>query len=85
MYDGDQMTPRQAYTHYTRLLVLNSVGVMAVTVAECGQQKLPVVPDPVSFPEHILVDFRAFSNSDIKTKAKHLTQAAHLRGWQYQA
>ena len=83
MYDGDQMTPQQAYTHYTQLLMLNSVGVMAVTVAECEQQQLPVLPDPVLFPEHVLVDFRAFSNSEIKTKAKHLTQAARLRGWQY--
>ena len=85
VYDGDQMTPQQAYAHYTQLLVLNSVGIMAVTVAECEKQGLPVVPDPVPFPEHVLVDFRAFSNSDIKTKAKHLTQAARLRGWQHKA
>lgn len=83
MYDGDQMTPQQAYTHYTRTLMLNSVGVMAVTVAECQQQELPVVPDPASFAEHVLVDFRAFSNSDIETKAKRLAQAARFRGWQY--
>lgn len=83
VYDGDQITPQQAHTHYTRLLELNSVGIMAVTVAECEQQDLPVAPDPRPFPEHVLVDFRAFSNSDIRTKAKHLAQAAILRGWQF--
>ena len=35
VYDGDQMTPQQAYAHYTQQLALNSVGIMAVTVAEC--------------------------------------------------
>ena len=85
MYDGDQMTPRQAYAHYTQQLALNSAGIMAVTVAECGKQELPVIPDPVPFPEHVLVDFRDYSNSDIRTKAKHLTQAARLRGWQHKA
>ena len=85
MYDGDQMTPQQAYTHYTQLLMLNSAGIVAVTVAECEKQELPVIPDPVPFPEHVLVDFRAHSNSDIKTKSKHLTQAARIRGWQHKA
>ena len=85
VYDGDQIPPQQAYTHYTETLMLNSAGVMAVTVAECQRQQLPVLPDPVPFPEHVLVDFRALSNSEIKTKSKHLTQAARLRGWQYRA
>ncbi len=79
------MMPQQAYAHYTQQLALNSVGIMAVTVAECEKQELPVIPDPVPFQEHVLVDFRDCSNSDIKTKAKHLTQAARLRGWQHKA
>ena len=72
VYDGDQMTPQQAYTHYTRTLMLNSVGVMAVTVAECQQQELPVVPDPASFAEHVLVDFRAFLQLGHKDKGQAL-------------
>ena len=56
---------------------------MALTVAECGKQELPVTPDPEPFPEHVVIDFRDCSNADIKTKAKYLTRAAVLRGWQY--
>ena len=85
MYDGDQITPPRAYAHYTRLLELNSVGIIAVTVEECEKQKLPVIPDPLPFPEHVLIDFRDCSNSDTKTKAKHLTEAARIRGWQHKA
>lgn len=85
MYDGNQVTAREAHAHYTQQLELSSVGVMAVTVAECQQQELPVVPDPVPFPAHVVIDFHAFSNAEIKTKAKHLTRAARLRGWQYHA
>ncbi len=83
VYDGDQMTAQQAYCHYTHKLGLTSVGVMALTVAECGKQELPVTPDPEPFPEHVVIDFRDCSNADIKTKAKYLTRAAVLRGWQY--
>ena len=83
VYDGDQVMAQQAYVHYTSSLGLPSVGVMAVNVHECGQQSLPVTPDPVLFPEHVVIDFRDCSNTDIKTKAKYLTRAATLRGWQY--
>ncbi len=83
VYDGDRMTAQQAYRHYTHQLGLTSVGVMALTVAEWWQQKLPVTCYPEPFPEHVVIDFRDCSNADIKTKAKYLTRAAVLRGWQY--
>ena len=83
MCDGDQLTAREAHAHYTQQLELSSVGVMAVAVAECQQQELPVVPDPVPFPAHVVLDFRAFSNAGIRTTAKHLTHAARVRDWQY--
>ena len=83
VYDGDRMTAQQAYCHYAYKLCLTSVGVMALTVAECGKQELPVTPDPEPFPEHVVIDFRDCSNADIKTKAQYLTRAAVLRGWQY--
>ena len=83
VYDGDQATPQAAYAHYTQQLGLQSRGVVAVSVAECEQQELPVKPDPVPFPEHVVIDFRDFSESKIRTKAKHLTHAARIRGWQY--
>ena len=83
VYDGDRMTAEQAFRHYTQELRLTSIGVLALTVAECWQQELPVTCDPEPFPEHVVIDFRDCSNADIKTKAQYLTRAAVLRGWQY--
>jgi hypothetical protein len=83
VYDGDQMTAQEAYRHYTQRLKLTSAGVIALTVVECRQQELPVTPDPEPFPEHVVIDFSDYSNAEIKTKAKYLTRAAMLRGWQY--
>ena len=85
VYDGDQISAEDAWSHYVKELGLSSVGVMAVTVAECDKQDLPVTPDPAPFSEHVVIEFDGCSNSQIKTKAKLLTQAAEARGWQYRA
>ena len=85
VYDGDQISAEDAWGHYVKELRLSSSGVVAVTVAECGEQDLPVEPDPNPFPEHVVIKFDDCSNSQIKTKAKKLTRAAEARGWQYQA
>ena len=37
--------------------------------------------DPVAFPEHVVIDFNACTNAEIKRKAKRLTQAARIRDW----
>lgn len=83
VYDGDQLTAEQAHVHYTCHLGLPSVGVLAVNVEECGQQGLPVTPDPEPFPEHVVIDFSGCSHRDVRTKAKHLTGASVGRGWQF--
>ena len=83
VYDGDQISAEYARSHYVKELGYASVGVVAVTVAECEEQDLPVAPDPVPFPEHVVIKFDGHTNSQIKTKAKLLTQAAETRGWQY--
>lgn len=85
VYDGDELTAQQAYVHYTNSLGLSSVGTLAVSVEECGQQGLPVAPDPEPFPEHVVIDFSSCSNTETRTKAKYLTNAAVHRGWQFQA
>lgn len=85
VYDGDKVSPEGSFRHYTEELRLLSAGVMAVAVAECRQEELPVISDPAPFPEHVIIDFSSCSNSEIKTKAKLLTKAAESRGWQYQA
>ena len=37
VYDGELITAQNAYMHYTVRLGFSSVGVVAVTPAECGQ------------------------------------------------
>lgn len=85
VYNGDLITAQNSYRHYTDRLGFSSVGVVAVSVAECGKQSLPVISDPIPFPEHVVIDFQACSNAQITKKAKYLTQAARSRDWQYTA
>ena len=86
VYDGRKITAEGSYLHYTGKLCLTSVGVMAVTVSECPQQDLAETPDPKPCsPEYTIVDFSRHSNSATKAKAKDLTAAARVRGWQYSA
>jgi len=84
-YDGDQITAKRAWLHYTSTLGLASVGVLAVTTDECRLVGLSVEPDPKPFPEHVLIDFTLFQENEIKSIAKRLKAHADLRGWQYQA
>ncbi len=83
VYDGDQISAEDAWHHYCKNPRVSSIGVMAVTVSECDKQDLPVTPDPAPFPEHVVIEFDGYSNSQIKTKAKLLTQVSEARGWQY--
>ena len=82
VYDGDQITPQAAYNHYANDPSKPSpTGVLAVTVAECLNQNLPAIPDPDTFPEHALIDFREFGANQIKRKSAALRDAATARGW----
>lgn len=83
-YDGDQITPKEAWNHYTTHLSLTSLGVVAVTVAECADEKLAVTSDPSEFHEHVLVDLSNLSNKQIEDAAKRLRNKAVTRGWLYQ-
>ena len=83
VYDGDQIEPQDAYEHYTISLGLRSVGVMGVSVAECGKLELPAHPDPEPFPEHAVIDFSAFNKNATEKKAKLLRAKAVARGWLY--
>ncbi len=85
VYDGDQISPEAAWTHYTDALGFASTGVMSVSVAECAAQALSAAADPTPFPEHVLIDFSRLAENRIKAKAKLLKAAAEARGWQYQA
>lgn len=81
VYDGDQITPGNAWQHYTDDLGLHSCGVMAISAAECNTLDLPVHPDPEPFPEHALIDFSAHSKGATEKKAKLLKARAEVRGW----
>ena len=83
VYDGDQITPQDAWSHYTREDYRLSVGVLAVTVSECSAQDLPTLPDPQTFAEHVLIDFSKFGTNQIKRKSSLLRDFAVARGWQF--
>ncbi len=83
VYDGDQITPEAAWVHYTKDPSKPPAGVLAVTVSECLALDLHVLPDPETFPEHVLIDFRSFGTNQIKRKSESLRDAALARGWQY--
>ena len=83
VYDGDQITAKDSHIHYTKILLLPSVGVMAVTIEDCVNFQLEVQLNPAPFPEHVEIDFSKFTNSQIDSRAKKLRAAAVSRGWQY--
>ncbi len=81
VYDGDMISAQQSLEHFLTQPNCKSVGVMAVTNAECTSQSLPVIADGVPFPEHVSIDFSQYEESDIKKKAKALARSAQDRGW----
>lgn len=85
VYDSDIVNAEASWRHFTEAQGLSSVGVLAVSVAECDEQALPVVPDPNTFPAHALIDFSKESGSSTERKAKVLRTKAMSRGWQYRA
>ena len=85
VYDADQITAEKSWQHFTGHLGHASVGVLSVTVEECHTIELSVEADPIPFQEHTVIKFEGFTKSQIKAKAKQLTQSALSRGWQYRA
>ncbi|TVQ77236.1 MAG: hypothetical protein EA380_07620 [Phycisphaeraceae bacterium] len=84
VYDGDLITPTESWKHFTESLCFQSVGTLAVTVAECSAQDLSVRPDPEPFREHAVVDFTDLGTNQIEKKSKKLNALAAERGWLYQ-
>ena len=82
-YDGDLITAEDSWQHFVKALGHRSAGVLAVTAGECESQGTLAKPDPGAFPEHVLVDFRALTNSQKKAAGRALTRYANTRGWQY--
>jgi hypothetical protein len=84
VYDGDHISPEASWRHYTAELKLSSVGVMAITRSQCDEQGLPVDPNGIPFPEHVLIDFSGMSKKAVERTAKILTGYARTHGWLYQ-
>ena len=85
VYDGDQMTPEEAFEHFTSVLEQQSVGELAVTVSECESLDLKVEADPEPFPEHAIIDFTGLGRKVVESKGKKLKSIADARGWLLQA
>lgn len=83
VYDGDQIDAADAWRHFTRELERTSIGVLAVTVAECRAQSVEARPDPAPFKEHAVIDFGALSGKPAKKVGRRLRDLAMARGWQY--
>lgn len=83
VYDGDMIAAENAWKHYVMEMDLRSSGVMAVTEAECRSQDLPVIPDPVDYQEHMVIDFNGLTPRNRKDAAKSLADDANKRGWCY--
>ena len=82
-YDGDRISPQAAWRHYTNDMSNPPTGVLGVTVSECSTAQLTARPDPVPFPEHVLIDFTEFGTNQIKRKSENLRDMAVERGWLY--
>ena len=83
VYDSNLINAEQSWRHYTQTLLLASTGVLAVSVEESESVGLPARSDPTPFPEHAVIDFEGFSNSQTESKAKRLRNFADVRGWLY--
>jgi len=82
--DGSRIEPRASWERFVKTPGCSSAGVMALTVAECSAQGLPVVPDGVPYPEHCYLDFSTLTRNAAERKAKFLASYAIARGWLYQ-
>ena len=82
-YDGSLISAMDSYTHYTEFLGLESEGAWGVSVRECSQLSLNILPRPLAnSAAHCIIDFRGLPKSEIRTKAKELSLRAGARGRQ---
>jgi hypothetical protein len=84
---GSLTTPAASYELHTAQLGLGSAGTWAVTVGECREQALRVIPDPltsppekVADPAHALVDFTPHSKNQAEGRGARLARKAVDRG-----
>lgn len=82
VYDGDMISPKGSYEHWTDSLGKKSVGVLGVTVGECVSERLPALSSPQEGnPAHAHIDFSAFDKKEQRTRTKALLEFALARLW----
>jgi len=79
--DGDSVSAEASWQRFITTPACKSVGVQAVSQAECATQALTVIADGEPHPEHCSVDFTAFDKKAIEKKSKLLRAQAETRGW----
>jgi hypothetical protein len=79
--DGDRVSAEASWQRFTANSACKSIGVQALSQAECAGQELAVIEDGVPHPEHCSIDFTAFDKKIIEKKAKLLRAQAEMRGW----
>jgi hypothetical protein len=82
--DGSKIEAKASWQRFTGTLGFQSVGVLAVTVAECSEQELPVVADAEPYLEHCFIDFTGLLKRTAEKKAKVLASHAVQRGWLFE-
>lgn len=82
VYDGDKITPQEAFTHFTERLKCSSVGILAVSGKECIKETLSFHADySLQNPCHALIDFSGKNKYACQKISEHLRYAALERGW----
>ena len=82
VYNGEVFDAYAAFDHFTSQ-GHPSVGVVAVTPAECESIPVPVLDDNNPFHGHCSLDYRKLSGTGIKKAASTLKANAQERGWLY--
>ena len=82
-YDGDKISAADSWARHTNVQGLKSCGVMSVSVGECANAILPVIPDGTPYPEHVSINFNRLTEGQKRSKSKQLRAVANKRGWQY--
>ncbi len=81
VYDGDQISPSDAHTHYNLVLKRQSQSVWALAKHEADTNGVPASSDPLpDFPSHARIDFTGLSESAHRKTAKKLKALAIARG-----
>ena len=79
--DGDRVTAEASWQRFITSPACKSVGVQALSLAECTAQELSLIEDGNPHTEHCSIDFTAFEKKTIEKKSKLLRAKAEARGW----